>query len=55
LCLCGQSKVRKTLEELKKYRTRGIVLMAEKKIVEPEEVYPFEEYLLNRWQYCGCY
>jgi biopolymer transport protein ExbD len=45
-------EVRKTLDELKKYRAQGFVLMAEKKIVEPEEIYPFQEYLLNRLQYC---
>ncbi len=46
-------EVRKTLEELKKYRSHGIVLMTERKIVEPEEISPFEEYLLNRLR-CGC-
>jgi biopolymer transport protein ExbD len=47
-------EVRKTLEELKKYRSQGIVLMAERKIVEPKEISPFEEYIWNRSRYCGC-
>ena len=48
-------EVRKTLEELRKYRTQGIiVLLAEQKIIEPKEISPFEEYILNRSRYCGC-
>lgn len=47
-------EVRKTLRELKKYRSHAIVLMTERKIVDPEENSPFEEYLLNRLRYCGC-
>ena len=47
-------EVRVTLEELKEYRSQGIVLMTERTIVEPEEISPFEEYLLNRLRYCGC-
>jgi biopolymer transport protein ExbD len=45
-------EVRKTLEELKKYRSQGIVLLAEREIVEPNEISPFQEYLLHRL-YCG--
>jgi hypothetical protein len=30
------------------------VLMAERKIVEPKEISPFEEYIWNRSRYCGC-
>jgi biopolymer transport protein ExbD len=47
-------EVRRTLEELQKYRSQGIVLAAEEKIVKPNENSPFEEYLLNRVRYCGC-
>ncbi len=47
-------EVRKTLKELKKYRIQGIVLMVEQKVVESEEISPFEEYLLNRLRYFGC-
>jgi biopolymer transport protein ExbD len=46
-------EVRTTLEQLQKYRTQGIVLMSEQKIVEPNKISPFQEYLLNR-PYCGC-
>jgi biopolymer transport protein ExbD len=47
-------EVRKALAELKKYRTQGILLLAERKIVDPKEISPFEEYILNRSLYCGC-
>src|SRR5262245_12118248 len=46
-------EVRRTLQELKKYRNQGIILMAEQQIVEPTEISPFEEYLFKR-SYCGC-
>ena len=46
-------EVRRTLEELRKYRTGEIVLMAEQKIIEPNEISPFQDYLLHR-VYCGC-
>jgi hypothetical protein len=47
-------EVRKTLEELKKYRSQGIVLMAGRKVFEPKEISPFEDYILKRSRYCGC-
>ncbi|HEY7160612.1 MAG TPA: hypothetical protein VH815_05100, partial [Acidobacteriota bacterium] len=46
-------EVRKTLEQLRKYRTGGIVLMAEQRIDGIEQISPFQEYLLKRL-YCGC-
>ncbi len=45
--------VRRTLQELSRYRTQGIVLMTEENVVEPEQISPFEEYLLKCSRYCS--